>query len=426
MTQPLRIGVAGLGTVGGGVLGILSNHADLMAARAGRSLSVTAVSARDRSRDRGLSLDGLVWHDDAVSLAADPNVDLVVELIGGDEGPARALADATINAGKPFVTANKALIAKHGNALATAAVQAGAPLRFEAAVAGGIPIIKGLSEGLAANRISRVYGILNGTCNYILTEMEETGAAFGDVLADAQELGYAEADPTFDVDGIDAGHKLAILSCVAFGVPIDFDSVYCEGIRQVSPQDIEFAEELGYRIKLLGVTELSETGLSQRVHPCLVSRSSAIASVSGVTNAVVAEGDAVGEAVFEGPGAGAGPTASAVVADIIDIARGNIHPALSPGEALPTVPVQDRIGRYYLRLAVEDKPGALAQITATLSDQDISMEELLQRQPDRNGRASIVMTTHETVEAKMMQARDRIAKLAFITEPPDVIRIESF
>jgi len=430
VTTPLRIGIAGLGTVGGGVLQILHGNADLLAGRTGRALQVAAVSARNRSRDRGVSLEGIAWHDDPVALAGDPSVDIVVELIGGQDGPARALAEAALSAGKPFVTANKALIAHHGNHLAQLAVDNGAALHFEAAVAGGIPIIKGLSEGLAANRISRVYGILNGTCNYILTEMEDSGSAFEDVLADAQALGYAEADPTFDVDGIDAAHKLAILTAVSFGVPIDFRAVYTDGIRSITPLDIEFAGELGYRIKLLGICEMTEFGIAQRVHPCLVDLETPIAHVDGVLNAVIAEGDFIGQAVFEGPGAGAGPTASAVVADIIDIARGNGHPILLPSSDLAvgtdTFSMDQLEGRYYVRLAVEDKPGALARITAALSDEDISVEELLQRQPDDGGPVSVVLTTHEATEAKMMRAIGQVAKLAFVSEPPEVIRIESF
>ncbi len=399
-----------------------------MAARAGRPITVTAVSARDRTRDRGLSLDAMTWHDDPVALASDPDVDLVVELIGGEDGPAKALAEATLAAGKGFVTANKALIAHHGNALAITGLENDCALRFEAAVAGGIPIIKGLSEGLAANAVTRVYGILNGTCNYILTEMEQSGAAFADVLADAQELGYAEADPTFDVDGIDAAHKLAILTSVAFGTPIDFTTVKTEGIRNITPLDLEFAEELGFRIKLLGITARSGDSISQQVRPYLVAANTAIAGVNGVTNAVIVEGDAVGAAVLEGPGAGAGPTASAVVADIIDIARGNIHPILNPsGSASAASGADDEAeGRFYVRLEVEDRPGVLAQVTAALGDEDISMEELLQRQPESGSAAHLVMTTHETSEANLNRALDRIAKLAFVTEAPEVIRIESF
>ncbi len=300
MTRPLSVALAGLGTVGGGVLKLLRDNADIVAARAGRPIAVTAVSARDRSTDRGVSLSGLHWYDDPVALAADPEVDVVVELIGGSEGPALALAEATIGAGKPLVTANKALLAVHGAELARQAEERGVALAFEAAVAGGIPVIKALREGLAGNRISAVAGILNGTCNYILTQMRERGREFAEVLADAQKLGYAEADPSFDIDGIDAAHKLAILAALAFGRPVAFDHVHVEGIRRISALDIAFANELGYRIKLLGIARQTDAGIETRVHPCMVPQSAPIATVDGVFNAVVAEGDFVGRVMLEG------------------------------------------------------------------------------------------------------------------------------
>ena len=306
MSRPLSVGVAGLGTVGGGVLKVLRENADLVAARAGRPIVVTAVSARDRSKDRGVPFAGLRWYDDPVALASDPGVDVVVEAIGGSEGSARALAEATIAAGKSLVTANKALLAVHGAELAALAEAKGVSLAFEAAVAGGIPAIKALREGLAANRISRVSGILNGTCNYILTQMREHGREFADVLADAQKLGYAEADPSFDIDGIDAAHKLSILAALAFGRPVAFDSVYVEGIRRISALDIGFATELGYRIKLLGIARQTDQGIETRVHPCMVPSSAPIARVDGVFNAVVAEGNFVGRVMLEGRGAGGG------------------------------------------------------------------------------------------------------------------------
>ena len=310
MTRPLSVGIAGLGTVGGGVLKLLRDNAEIVTARAGRPIAVTAVSARDRSKDRGIAVTGLRWYDDPVALAGDPGVDVVVELIGGSEGPARALADATIAAGKPLVTANKALLAVHGAELARSAEERGVTLKFEAAVAGGIPAIKALREGLAGNRISNVAGILNGTCNYILTQMRERGREFADVLADAQKLGYAEADPSFDIDGVDAAHKLAILAALAFGRPVSFEDVHVEGIRRISALDIAFATELGYRIKLLGIARQTEAGIETRVHPCMVPQTAPIARVDGVFNAVVAEGDFVGRVMLEGRGAGAGPTAS--------------------------------------------------------------------------------------------------------------------
>jgi len=426
--RPLSIGLAGLGTVGGGVLTMLRQNADLIAARAGRPIAITAVSARDRGRDRGVPLTGLRWYDDPVALAADSGVDVVVEVIGGSEGSAKALVEAAIVAGKPVVTANKALLAVHGAALAAAAEQAGVVLAFEAAVAGGIPVIKALREGLAGNRISRVAGILNGTCNYILTVMRERGREFAEVLADAQKLGYAEADPAFDVDGIDAAHKLAILAALAFGRPVDFSAVHVEGIRRVSALDIAFANELGYRIKLLGIARATDAGIETRVHPCMVPQSAPIARVDGVFNAVVAEGDFVGRVMLEGRGAGAGPTASAVVADLIDIARGRATPVWGAGSgalsAAPSVPMSAHVGAYYLRLMVVDRPGVIADVTAVLRDAGISLESMLQRGRSPGEAVPVVLITHETGEAAMRGAIARIAALGAVLEPPALIRIE--
>ncbi|MBT4218903.1 MAG: homoserine dehydrogenase, partial [Rhodospirillaceae bacterium] len=322
MSNPMKIAVAGLGTVGAGTVKVLQDNADLLSSRSGRSIQVTAVSARDKSRDRGVPLDGYAFFEDAVEMAAKADADVVVELIGGENGVAKDVVEAAIKSGKHVVTANKALVAHHGTALANAAEQAGVTLNYEAAVAGGIPVIKSLREGLAGNKLSSVYGILNGTCNYILSRMRNEGLDFAEVLDDAQRLGFAEADPSFDIDGVDAAHKLAILASVAFGRNVDFGSVYIEGIRQVSQLDIQFAEELGYRIKLLGIAAETDHGIEQRVHPCMVPDSAPIASVEDVFNAVVAEGDQVGTLMLEGRGAGAGPTASAVVGDLVDIARG--------------------------------------------------------------------------------------------------------
>ncbi len=322
MNPPLKIAVAGLGTVGAGTLNLLQAQAELLAARGGRRIVVAAVSARDRRRDRGVDLSAVRWFEDAVAMAADPEIDVVVELIGGADGIARRVIDAALDHGKHVVTANKALMAHDGTRLAARAEAQGLALSFEASVAGGIPAIKTLREGLAGNRLERVYGILNGTSNYILTTMRERGREFAEVLADAQKLGYAEADPSFDIDGIDAAHKLAILASVAFGRPVDLAGVHAEGIRHVSRLDIDFAEELGFRIKLLGIARLTKEGLEQRVHPCMVPRATPIAAVEGVYNAVVAEGDFVGRVVLEGRGAGAFPTASAVAADLVDIAAG--------------------------------------------------------------------------------------------------------
>ena len=347
MSDPLRIGVAGLGTVGVGVVRLLHGQSGLLERRCGRKLAAAAVSARRRDRDRGIGLSGTRWFDDPRELAADDGIDVVVELIGGSDGTALAVVEAAIAAGKSVVTANKAMMAVHGTRLAREAERAGVGLAYEAAVAGGIPIVKALREGLAGNRIDRVYGILNGTCNYILTAMEETGREFDEVLAEAQALGYAEADPGFDVDGVDAAHKLALLTGLAFGRPVEFDSVFVEGIRGVGAADIEYARELGYRVKLLAIARTTGAGVEQRVHPCLVSTDTPIAHVRGVFNAVVAEGDFVGRTVYEGRGAGEGPTASAVVADLVDLARANGPPAFGvPAaslEATPAVPMEDHV-----------------------------------------------------------------------------------
>jgi homoserine dehydrogenase len=428
MSRPLSVALAGLGTVGGGVLKLLRDNAEIVAARAGRPIAVTAVSARERNRDRGVSIAGLRWYDDPVALAADPGVDVVVELIGGADGPAKALAQAAIGAGKPLVTANKALLAVHGAALARAAEAAGVPLAFEAAVAGGIPAIKALREGLAANRISRVGGILNGTCNYILTVMREQKREFAEVLADAQKLGYAEADPSFDIDGIDAAHKLAILAALAFGRPVSFSDVHVEGIRNVSALDIAFAGELGYRIKLLGIARQTDHGVETRVHPCMIPLAAPIARVDGVFNAVVAEGDFVGRVMLEGRGAGAGPTASAVVADLIDIARGRLTPVWGVGaaalSAAPAAAMDRHVGCYYLRLMVVDRPGVIADVTAVLRDHNISLESMLQRGRAPGEAVPVVLVTHETGEAAMRAALDRIAALDVVMEPPSMIRIE--
>ncbi|TPG53237.1 homoserine dehydrogenase [Roseomonas nepalensis] len=427
MTRPLAVAVAGLGTVGAGVLGLLRGNAEIIAARAGRRIAVTAVSSRDRTRDRGIGLDGLRWYDDPVALANDPAVDVVVETIGGSEGSARALIGAALAAGKPVVTANKALLAIHGAELAETAAKGGVPLAFEAAVAGGIPAIKAIREGLAANRITRVTGILNGTCNYILTQMRERGREFAEALSEAQKLGYAEADPTFDVDGIDAAHKLAILAALAFGRPVDFGAVHVEGIRAVSALDIRLAEELGYRIKLLGIASCSEAGVETRVHPCMVPASHPVATVDGVFNAVVAEGDHVGRVVLVGRGAGAGPTASAVVSDLIDIARGRHTPVWGAESfsALPSVGMERHVGAYYLRLMVVDRPGVIADVTGALRDAGISLESMLQRGRAPGEAVPVVVTTHEAREVAMREALARIAALDAVLEPPALIRIET-
>jgi homoserine dehydrogenase len=429
MMQPLRIAIAGLGNVGAGTVKLLQQHAEDLARRCERPIEIRAVSARDRRRDRGVDLSRYAWLEDPVALARLPEIEVVVELIGGAEGPARDLLEAALAAGKHVVTANKALLAHHGTMLARRAEAKGVSLGYEAAVAGGIPIIKTLREGLAANRIERVYGILNGTCNYILTVMRQSGREFADVLADAQSLGYAEADPSFDVDGIDAAHKLAILAGVAFGCEINFAGVQVDGIRNVSAVDIAFAEELGYRIKLLGIARPTEFGIEQRVHACMVPLGTPIAHVEGVYNAVVTEGDFVGQNICEGRGAGAGPTASAVVSDLIDIARGRSQPTFSVPASelkrLPASPMARHRGAYYIRLMVVDKPGVIADVAAALRDEEVSMEAMIQRARSPGEAVPVVLTTHETEEAAMRRALERITRLASVTEPPHMIRIES-
>ncbi len=428
MSEPLRIAVAGLGTVGAGTLKLLAAKGKLLEARCGRPIQVVAVSARDKTRKRDIDLVGMQWFDDPVAMAKAPGIDVFVEVIGGSEGPAKQACDAAIASGKHVVTANKAMLALHGAALAEAAETKGVTLAYEAAVAGGIPIIKALREGLAANGVKRVYGILNGTCNYILTTMRATGRDFGEVLSEAQKLGYAEADPSFDVDGIDTAHKLAVLTAVAFGCRTNFAGVHVEGIRRVSAHDIRFADELGYRIKLLGLARLTDKGVEQRVHPCLVPVGTPIAHVEGVFNAVVAETDFAETNVFEGRGAGAGPTASAIVADLVDIARGTKVPTFAvPASRLADLavsPMASHVGAYYIRLMVVDKPGVIADVTAILRDNEVSLESMLQRGRSPGETVPIVLVTHETREENMARALAKIAALATVTEPPCMIRIE--
>jgi homoserine dehydrogenase len=428
-TGALRIGVAGLGTVGASVLQLLAANGETIAARCGRPIHVTAVSARDRRKERGFDVSAVRWYEDAAALAADPEIDVVVELIGGSDGIAKTVVETALARGADVVTANKALVAHHGTALARLAEANGACLAYEAAVAGGIPAIKTLREGLAANRIQRVHGILNGTCNFILSTMRETGREFGEVLAEAQKLGYAEADPAFDVDGIDAAHKLAILTALAFGCEVDFEAVHVEGIRTVSSLDMQFAEELGYRIKLLGIAEATEDGIVQRVHPCMIATGTPLAHVDDVFNAVSATGDFVDRIVTEGRGAGGGPTASAVVADLVDQARGVRLPVFGvPADGLAPNrprPMDEHVGAYYLRLMVVDRPGVIASIAAVLRDQEISVEALLQRGRAPGEAVPLVIATHEAQEAKVRGALEQIASQETTLEPPRVIRIES-
>ncbi len=413
MTGPLKIALAGLGTVGAGVVELLDTNREVIARRAGRPIDIVAVNARDRNRDRGVDVSRFDWIDDTQALAMRGDVDAVVELIGGADGPALALARSTIAAGKAFVTANKAMIAHHGVALAAEAEAKGSALKYEAAVAGGIPVIKGLREGAAANVLTEVYGILNGTCNYILTRMEAEGSDFAEVLADAQALGYAEADPSFDIDGVDAAHKLSILASLAFGTKLDFGAVHVSGIRHVLAGDIAQARALGFCVRLVGLAQADAHGLFQRVHACLVPLDHPLAHVRGPMNAVVAEGNFVGRLLFEGRGAGAGPTASAVVADLIDIARGEYGPAFAmPVANLDDAKVADpgdRRGRSYLRFTVTDKPGVLAELTAAMRDGGVSIESLIQRGAAPDGGVLVAMTTHECTGRAVDAALERLA-----------------
>jgi homoserine dehydrogenase len=430
----LRIGVAGLGTVGAGVVEVMTRNRAVIEARAGRAVVLAAVAERDEARLAALDLGETAVFTDAMALASSEAIDVFVEVIGGAEGIAKASVEAALGAGKDVVTANKAMLAKHGTALAQHAESCGRTLAYEAAVAGGIPIIRGLREGLPANRIREVHGILNGTCNYILSTMRTTGRAFADVLAEAQRLGYAEADPAFDIDGIDAAHKTALLAALAFGMQVDFASVYVEGIRAISALDVEYAEALGYRIKLLGIVRQSGEGaaaaIEQRVHPCMVPIDSAIAAVEGVFNAVIVDGDAVDKVLMTGRGAGAGPTASSVIADLVALARGQRLPTFGvPATALApmrTVPIEDRRGAYYLRLMVMDQPGVIADVTSILRDCGVSLEAMMQRRHDPDKPVPVVLTTHATVERSMKQAVSAIAALKAVAEPPALIRIESF
>jgi homoserine dehydrogenase len=437
-SAPFRIGLAGLGTVGAAVLRLLRRQENALGMRCGRAIRVTAVSARDRGRDRGVDLDGLSWFDDPVALAASPEIDCLVELVGGSDGPAKNAVEAALKAGKSVVTANKALLAQHGVALAELAEANGVALAFEASSAGGIPVVKTLKEALSGNSVTRISGILNGTCNYILSRMELEGLTFEECLKDAQRLGYAEADPTFDVEGYDTAHKLAILTSLAFGTRIDAEAIHVEGISSITPLDLKMADELGYRIKLLGVAERTKTGIEQRVHPTMAPKSSAIAQVMGVLNAVTIDADAVREITLVGPGAGGDPTASAVVADIADVARGTaglpFGVPVARLEAAARAPMQRHEGGYYVRLAVADRPGAAAAIATRMAEADISLESIVQRRSpaaiarDPSGRSGepvpVVLITYATSEGAIRAALEKVSADGHIAEPPQVIRIE--
>ena len=427
MTAPLRIAIAGLGTVGAGIVRILQTHPDLIAARAGRGIEIVAVSARSRGKDRGVTLDAYAWEDDPVALAARPDIDVFVEVMGGHEGAADAATRAALTAGHDVVSANKALLAHQGHDLALLAEAKGRVIRYEAAVAGGIPVIKALTEGLAGNEITRVMGVMNGSCNYILTRMESAGLTYPEVFAEAQGLGYLEADPNLDVGGIDAGHKLSILSAIAFGTQVDFAGVELEGIGAVTIEDIRAAADMGYKIKLLGVAQMTGRGLEQRMSPCLVPATSPLGQLQGGTNMVVIEGDSVGQIVLRGPGAGAGPTASAVLGDLIDIARGNRLPTFGrPAATLRAArPARAAVAApYYLRMQLLDKPGALAKVARVLGDAGVSIDRMRQYGHEDTS-APVLIVTHKTTRAAVDEALSGFEATGVVLGAPVAIRIEA-
>ena len=429
MPAPLRLGLAGLGTVGIGVVKIVQRHADLIAARAGRPVTITAVSARDRTKNRDADLSAYAWETDPVALANRPDIDVFVEVMGGHDGPAKAATEAAIAAGKDVVTANKALLAHHGQSLAETAEAAGRVIRFEAAVAGGIPVIKALTEGLAANQMRRVMGVMNGTCNYILTRMQNAGLPYETVFEEARQLGYLEADPNLDVGGIDAGHKLSLLAAIAFGTRVSFDKVELEGIGNVSIEDIRMADDMGYHIKLLGVAQMTGRGLEQRMTPCLVPADSPLGQLQGGTNMVVLEGDSVGQIVLRGPGAGEGPTASAVMADVIDIARGiRLSTFGRPATSLvePVAAKSATPAPYYLRMTLLDKPGALAKVATCIGEAGISIDQMRQiNQPgEADDKATVLIVTHKAAPADIAHALTSFPATGVVVGTPVAIRIE--
>lgn len=432
--NPVKVGLLGLGTVGGGTLNVLTRNAKEIARRAGRGIQITHAAAKQYDPEKLVGLDQVEISDDAFSVVDNPEIEIIIELIGG-YSPARELVLRAIGNGKHVITANKALIAMYGNEIFAAAQEKGVTVAFEAAVAGGIPIIKAVREGLAANRIQWIAGIINGTGNFILTEMRDKGRDFGDVLKEAQALGYAEADPTFDVEGIDAAHKLTILGSIAFGVPLQFDKTYTEGITKIERQDVEYAGQLGYRIKHLGITRRTTKGIELRVHPTLIPERRLIANVDGVMNAVLVMGDAVGPTLYYGAGAGSEPTASAVIADVVDVVRalttdpGNRvpHLAFQPDELsdLPILDMEQVETAYYLRILVEDKPGVVAKITGILADADISIEAIQQKEPAKGvNQLPLVMLTHSVIEGRMNQAIEAIEALQSVTGAVMKIRVE--
>lgn len=426
MADPLRLGIAGLGTVGIGVVKIIRQKADLLTARTGRKIEISAISARSRSKDRGVPLSGYAWEDDPVALATRDDVDVFVELIGGEDGPAKAATEAALSAGKDVITANKAMLAMHGQALAEHAEQQGRLIRFEAAVAGGIPVIKALTEGLAGNEISRIMGVMNGSCNYILTRMESAGLTYEEVFAEADGLGYLEADPQLDVGGIDAAHKLAILSSIAFGTQVNFAGIQLEGIEKITIEDIQHAADMGFKIKLLGSTQMTARGLEQSMTPCLVPASSPLGQLEGGTNMVVLEGDHVGQIVLRGAGAGEGPTASAVMSDVLDIARGIRLPTFGqPADQLKEAKIAQATSAapYYLRMELLDKPGALAKVAAVLGDAGVSIDRMRQYDhPDAN--APVLIVTHATPADALDQALRALPETGVVSAAPVALRIE--
>ncbi|WP_377275283.1 homoserine dehydrogenase [Rhizobium sp. R86522] len=435
MANALKIGVAGLGTVGASLVRILQTRADALAVACGRPIAVTAVSARDASKDRGIQMDGIDWYADAVEMAKEADIEVFVELVGGSEGAAEDLVRAALGRGLHVVTANKALLSRHGVELAKLAEEKGRLLNYEAAVAGGIPVIKTLRESLTGNNFSRIYGIMNGTCNYILTRMEREGLSFADCLKEAQRLGYAEADPSFDIEGNDTAHKLSILTTLAFGCEISADQIYLEGITNISIEDIHAAADLGYRIKLLGVAQKTESGIEQRVHPTMVPLDSVIAQVDGVTNAVALESDILGELLMVGPGAGGNATASAVLGDITDIAKSRPGAQEVPVLGRPAhllepyrqAEMQSHEGGYFIRLTVQDRTGVFASIATKMAENAISLESIVQHSkqpvtPDRP--QTIILVTHATMESAVRKAVGAIKGEGYLIGEPQVIRIE--
>jgi homoserine dehydrogenase len=432
MAEPFRLGIAGLGTVGAGVVKIVQEHGETLAERAGRSIEIVSVNARDKNKDRGVDLSNYTWIDDAENLPDSNNIHAVVELIGGSEGPALNVTKKSLERGLNVITANKAMLAHHGFELALLAEKNEAALAYEASVAGGIPIIKTLREGFAADKVHTIYGILNGTCNYMMTAMRERGQAFDEILKEAQDLGYAEADPTFDVDGIDAGHKLCLLASLAFGTKPDFKALSITGIRKITPTDMSLASELGYKIKLLGIAKKQAGGVIQVMEPCLVPESSMMAAVENAYNAVWLEGDFLVKNLSVGMGAGQGPTATSVIADIIDVARGDKRPTFGvPANDLAApdwMPLSEMQSQYFIRLAVKDNVGVLADVSGLLKEHGVSVEELIQHSGDEeHGQpVSIGITTHKVTRADIDKACEKLAKVDTILEEPSVIRIEGF